>query len=167
MGNYIGTDASGTQAAGNAGLGVFVSGASNNTIGGTTAAARNVISGNSYGVGIGGAAAGTRVAGNYIGTDASGTKDLGNSEYGVGTEGGSNSVIGGTTAAARNVISGNDSGGAIFVADSTRVAGNYVGTGASGTKDLGNDGNGVQIESGSNNIIGGATAGERNEIGRA
>lgn len=51
--------------------------ASNNTVGGTIAAARNVISGNSYGVGILGAN-GTRVAGNYIGTDASGTKDLGN-----------------------------------------------------------------------------------------
>jgi CSLREA domain-containing protein len=163
-GNYIGTDASGTQDLGNAGVGVYVSDAPNNTIGGTAVAARNVISGNSYGVGLGGAAKGTTVAGNFIGTDASGKGDLGNSEFGVAGEGGSNSVIGGTTSAERNVISGNDAGGIGFAANGVRIAGNYVGTDASGTKALGNNFFGVYIDSGSNNIVGGTSAAERNVI---
>src|SRR5918998_4161872 len=50
-GNYIGTDASGTQDLGNF-AGVRVSSGSGNTVGGTTAAERNVISGNLYGVGV-------------------------------------------------------------------------------------------------------------------
>jgi CSLREA domain-containing protein len=46
-GNYIGTDAAGTQPLGNSGNGVIVlSEASNNTIGGSTAGAGNFISGN-------------------------------------------------------------------------------------------------------------------------
>jgi len=163
-GNFIGTDASGTQNLGNAGVGVYVEDAPGNTIGGTAVAARNVISGNAYGIGIGGAAKGTTVAGNYIGTDASGTRDLGNSQYGVAGEGGSNSVIGGATTAARNVISGNNAGGIGFAASGVRIAGNYVGTDASGTKALGNTLYGVYIDSGSNNIIGGTSAAERNVI---
>ena len=53
-GNYIGTDITGTQAIGNNGSGVFLGvGATNNTIGGTTPAARNIISGNGTGVSMG------------------------------------------------------------------------------------------------------------------
>jgi hypothetical protein len=163
-GNFIGTDATGTQDLGNAGVGVYVEDAPGNTIGGTAVAARNVISGNAYGIGIGGAAKGTTVAGNYVGTDASGTRDLGNSQYGVAGEGGSNSVIGGTTIATRNVISGNNAGGIGFAASGVRIAGNYVGTDASGTEALGNTFYGVYIDSGSNNIIGGTSAAERNVI---
>ena len=161
-GNYIGTDASGVQRLAND-YGVLIAQAPSNTVGGTTAAARNVISGNSFGVAFGGGK-GNKVTGNYVGTDASGTKDLGNSEYGVGAEGASNSVIGGTTAAERNVISGNDSGGIIFAAIGNKIMGNYIGTDASGTQDLGNNGNGVKFVSASNNTIGGTTAAERNVI---
>jgi hypothetical protein len=42
-GNYIGTNATGTTGSGNPGTGVILRGSAN-TIGGTTAAARNVIS---------------------------------------------------------------------------------------------------------------------------
>src|SRR5262245_6866446 len=57
QGNFIGTNAAGTVLA-NGGSGVLISGVGNNTVGGTTAAARNVISGNSgAGVTITGAAA--------------------------------------------------------------------------------------------------------------
>lgn len=45
-GNYIGTDVSGTQGLGNTSYGMFIDYALNNTIGGTTAAESNVISGN-------------------------------------------------------------------------------------------------------------------------
>jgi hypothetical protein len=70
-GNWIGTDAAGTAAAANVGGGVRVNGNSN-TIGGTTAADRNVISGN-LGGGlnlVGSNAYYNAVLGNYIGTNA-------------------------------------------------------------------------------------------------
>ena len=58
----------------------IVDSASNNTIGGTAAGARNVISGNGSDgvVFIDGSATGNLVAGNYIGTDVTGTMALGN-----------------------------------------------------------------------------------------
>src|SRR5205085_11028124 len=43
-GNFIGTDLTGNIAHGNLGDGIFMESTRNNTIGGTTAAARNVIS---------------------------------------------------------------------------------------------------------------------------
>src|SRR5215212_7218792 len=70
VGNYIGTDASGTQKLGNGGDGVRIANAPNNTIGGTIGASRNVISGNANGVvidaGLGGSATGNRVLRNVV-----------------------------------------------------------------------------------------------------
>src|SRR5262249_21651547 len=45
-GNYLGPDVAGTSAVGNADCGLLIDGSANNRIGGTTSAARNVISGN-------------------------------------------------------------------------------------------------------------------------
>ncbi len=171
-GNYIGTDATGTADLGNAWDGVSIGGgAQNNTVGGDTAAERNVISGNDMdGVRIfGSGTTGNTVCGNYIGTDASGTADLGNAFHGVSISGGAqNNTVGGDTAGERNVISGNDEDGVrIFGSGTTgnTVSGNYIGTDANGTADLGNADDGVDILSGAqNNIIGGDTATERNVI---
>jgi CSLREA domain-containing protein len=165
-GNFIGTDPSGTQSAGNYD-GVRLRYGSNNTVGGTSAAQRNVISGNLFsGVSLGdGDTTANRVSGNYIGTDASGTKDLGNSEQGVYVHG-RNNVVGGTTAGERNVISANNHEGVLISgsdATGNKVTGNYIGTDASGTNGLGNSTDGVRI-SAPNNTVGGATAGERNVI---
>jgi CSLREA domain-containing protein len=165
-GNYIGTDVSGAQDLGNGYYGVSVNGA-NNTIGGTTVAERNVISGSdSLGVLFeDSGAGGNKVMGNYIGTDATGTKDLGNASHGVSIDDVPNNTIGGTTTGARNVISGNDGQGvAILGNDGNKITGNYVGTDATGTKDLGNTYHGVYIDYGKDNTIGGTTAGERNVI---
>src|SRR5262249_29596248 len=52
QGNFIGTDISGTQSIPNVGDGLFLHGASGNTIGGTAAGARNVISSNNNGIRI-------------------------------------------------------------------------------------------------------------------
>ena len=67
-GNYIGTDKNGTAPLGNTGDGVHINNAPNNTVGGTTSMARNVISGNhGSGVGIEGPdATGNRVLSNSI-----------------------------------------------------------------------------------------------------
>jgi len=89
QGNLIGTDFSGTVAIPHTSFAAIQSSAfvTNARIGGDTSAARNVISGNPLGAinfdgGANGAFAGTRIQGNYIGTDASGTGPLGNSEGG-------------------------------------------------------------------------------------
>ena len=85
QGNYIGTDVTGLLDRGNSGIGVLMFDAPGNTIGGTTAAARNIISGNN-GDGVrfqGLDANGNVLQGNYIGTDVTGTADLGNNSKGV------------------------------------------------------------------------------------
>ncbi|MBI2479252.1 MAG: hypothetical protein HYV60_11645, partial [Planctomycetia bacterium] len=88
VGNFIGTNSTGTAALGNSrGLAIF---GNNNTIGGTTEADRNVISGNT-GAGLsiavpfeGATANGNRVIGNFIGADVTGSIALGNGGVGVG-----------------------------------------------------------------------------------
>jgi Domain of unknown function (DUF4394)/Calx-beta domain/Domain of unknown function (DUF4214) len=163
-GNFIGTNASGTDAVGNS-IGISISSASN-TIGGTTAGARNIISGNSSGVVIGSVATLNVVQGNYIGLNALANAALQNVR-GVVTQGNAeNNLIGGTVAGARNVISGNFTGmflGSTSAGVNTRVEGNLIGTDPAGTASFPNDGGGVIVLS-SSNIIGGTTAGAGNVI---
>ncbi len=162
-GNYIGIDATGREDLGNIRYGVWVKGP-NNTVGGTASGAGNVISGNDdqavyiYGNG----ASGNEVAGNYIGTDATGQEDVGNSRSGVYVEAPDNRV-GGTASGARNVISGNGRQGVVLAASGNEVAGNYIGTDATGQNDLGNSDYGVAVL-GPNNTIGGTVSGARNVI---
>ena len=160
LGNYIGTDVSGTAAIPNyRGVRIFWEGPTHNTIGGTGPGARNLISGNTVGVVIqDSGTANNVVLGNYIGTDFSGTVSLPN-EYGVlVAAGATNNTIGGDTSEARNLISGNrEAGVAIWDAgggSGNRVLGSYIGTDVSGTTPLPNRW-GVAIASGAtNNVIG-------------
>ncbi|MEX8493879.1 DUF4347 domain-containing protein, partial [Sphaerotilus sp.] len=169
-GNYIGTDAGGNVAVGN-NLGVNVFNAASITIGGTTAADRNVISGNTnIGVNIVGAgSSGTVVSGNYIGTNAAGSADQGNTWHGVFVDGVSGVTIGGSVAGAGNVVSGNGSGsgaaGITLGSTATRnvVAGNTVGLNAAGTGGLANSGVGIFVL-GASNTIGGTVAAARNVV---
>jgi hypothetical protein len=99
------------------------------------------------------------VAGNFIGTNASGTGALGNSLDGIGLQASSN-TIGGMTTAARNVISGNGRhgislGGGTAAVQNNLVQTNFVGTDVTGTHLLGNGGDGVFATSATNNLIGG------------
>src|SRR3989344_3745214 len=167
-GNYIGTDANGTADLGNTLPGVYIIGGKYNLIGGAAAGERNIISGDkNFGIYISNTNS-NEVTGNYIGTDVNGTADLGNTLYGVYISNAAKyNLIGGATAGERNIISGNDSSG-IFISGanthSNEVAGNYIGTDVNGTADLGNTAYGVLITGGKKNLIGGATAGERNII---
>jgi hypothetical protein len=126
--------------------------ASNNRIGGVEPGARNVISGNDeHGVAILGGpigGIGNSVQGNYIGTDFSGSFDLGNSFAGVAiarttptppTSWGN--TIGGVVSEARNVISGNGTDGITITGaggNGNLIQGNYIGTDATGIFDVGN-----------------------------
>jgi CSLREA domain-containing protein len=141
---------------------------SNNQVGGSTAAARNVISGNTYsGIAIGrsgGTPSGNLIYGNYIGTNAAGTAALPNGESGIIVYYvASNTRIGGATAATRNVISGNAWRGVDSGAPGTRILGNFIGTTKSGTAALGNSLGGIYFDGGTA-IVGGGTAGGSNII---
>jgi hypothetical protein len=167
-GNYFGTDVTGTKKIANQN-GVHVNGGQYNTIGGLTAGARNVLSGNIHdGVLINsGNAKGNNIQGNYMGTNAAGTGALGNGWYGVEISQPEN-IVGGTVAGARNVISANGYAGVVMyllTGVNNRVEGNYIGTDYTGTKDLGNVGAGVDLTNGAkNNVVGGTTIAARNVI---
>jgi hypothetical protein len=169
LGNLIGTDPSGTRALGNLADGVYIDGASNNTIGNGAAGERNVISGNGV-VGIqidGPGSSGNVVQGDFIGTDSSGMAALGNGIDGIFVNGAANNIIGGTAAAQRNIISGNLAVGIrLFGSGATgnQVLGNFIGTAVNGTTALGNADDGVYILTAANNIIGGTAPGAGNVI---
>ena len=166
-GNYIGTNIAGSAAAGSRNAdGIFIGGvpgSSNNIIGGTTPAARNVISGNQNGIFVA-VGTGNRIIGNYIGTNAAGNAIVANG-YGIYLNGTDNNIVGGTTAAQRNIISGSTEAGINFQGSSGNlVQGNYIGTDVAGNNPLGNR---VAIDinnNSNNNTIGGTTAGARNVI---
>src|SRR5205085_3715060 len=88
QGNFIGTNATGTGAVPNSTTGMSI-GSSENTIGGTTPQARNLISGNTtHGMLISGQYTfGNVVIGNYIGTDTTGFNPLGNLGFGISIQG--------------------------------------------------------------------------------
>lgn len=165
QGNYIGTDSSGSiTSVGFAGIALF--GAPNTTVGGTTPNARNIISGH-LGPGIAissdpNISNGIQIQGNYIGTDVTGSHALGNGS-GITVFTSPGTTIGGATASARNIISGNqldgigigvspvipcvllrvDPGGSDYT-----IQQNYIGTDVSGTQSLGNGDNGILVLSG-------------------
>ena len=182
QGNFIGTDAAGAADLGNGQSGVkILNNVSGVLIGGATAAARNLISGNdNAGVEIDGgtllAPSGITVQGNYVGTNAGGGQRIGNLKAGVLIDNGFNNLIGGTDGTvpeegckgACNLISGNLENGITIkgpVARGNRVQGNYIGTDVSGVAGLGNGFDGIKIaESASENIIGEPATAARNLI---
>lgn len=172
MGNFIGLNANGTAAAPNnyGGVGIF-SGAQSNIVGGITLAARNVISGNTgQGVVINNSGANNNwIVGNYIGVNPAGAAAIGNGGAGVGIYSGAQSnIVGGMTAAARNVVSGNANQGVAIGyvgASGNEVVGNYIGVNATGTAALGNAWAGADCFGGaSGNQIGGDIPGAGNVI---
>ncbi len=169
QGNFIGTDITGTAALGNSGNGVVAG--NHATIGGTTPEARNIISGNGFSniaLGYNSSGDAATVQGNYIGTDMSGAVALDNPGNGI-TISSPNNIIGGLTADARNVISGNEVGIQIGGSISSTVTGNviqgnYFGLNAAGNAPLANKSFGIAFSNAANNIIGGTQNGAGNVI---
>lgn len=180
-GCYIGTDVTGTVAVTNNGPGISIL-SSNNIIGGTSTAARNVISGNgAAGVqvelfcctGSIPVASGNLIQGNYIGLNATGSAAVPNQREGVViTTTASDAdvhgnTVGGTAPGAGNVISGNRLDGVLlgsFQTTGNFVQGNFIGTDATGSFAIPNLGDGVRIDVARNNVIGGSEPGARNII---
>ena len=163
FGNYIGTDATGTVGLGNVLNGVFITnGSSGNTIGGSTTAQRNVISGNGQsGVSIRDSGSDSNiVVGNYIGTDVNGTGDLGNGKKGVQIQlSASNNRIGGTVLGEGNIIAFN-------VQDGIRLLSSAVGNSILGNSIHSNTELGIDLYDGATGVtandVGDADAGVNN-----
>lgn len=165
-GCWIGLAANGSNSAANALQGIFFNqGAGHNTIGGTNALARNVISGNGqYGMWMSDTnTTGNVILGNYIGTDSTGSFAVSNSLGGIGIfTNGAGHVIGGTNTNARNVISGNGGPGVFLSGPNVSnnvVEGNFLGLNAAGTGGVPNFSAGIYVNAGAtsnavlNNVI--------------
>jgi hypothetical protein len=106
-----------------------------------------------------------RIEGNFTGTNASGTVDLGNGNNGVRISADNNLVGDRFSNGARNIISSNDDDGVeIGSANENVVEGNFIGTNAKGTTALGNTVSGVSIFNAPANTIGDTTASAGNLI---
>lgn len=142
QGNFIGTDATGSVAAGNGGHGIEINtGSTGVLVGGSMPDARNVISGNTAdGLHIADAGTVAVVLGNFIGTDAAGTGSLGNGSNGIEIRSAGNQ-IGGALPGEANVIAASGGPGINLTgddADDNRIQGNFIGTNFSGDAGLGN-----------------------------
>jgi CSLREA domain-containing protein len=179
-GCHIGTDMTGAVARGNTDHGILIA-TSNNVVGGTTPAARNVISGN------GGSGVlvthlccpastlpltGNIIRGNYVGVNAAGDAAIPNQNGGVLISSSNfsvpvaDNVVGGSAPGAGNVVSGNVGDGvmlATFGVAHNTVQGNFIGTDATGRFAVPNTGNGVAV-TGRDNLIGGSASGAGNLI---
>ncbi|MBN2729509.1 MAG: hypothetical protein JXR53_09830 [Bacteroidales bacterium] len=158
IGNYIGTDVSGSYAIPNTYGLLFDDRSHNNIVGGYLPGEGNLISGNTafgayfYNNGTNS----NYLIGNMIGTDASGTIAVPN-ETGVHIDGATYANL-----VDSNLISGNLANGITLFAtysDYNTIIRNKIGTDISGTLPLGNQMNGILITQGSaHNIIGGSPA---------
>ncbi len=195
QGNYIGLGADGTTplpAGWAPGLGnaILFGNSHDDLVGGTASGAMNVIAtSNEFGISFRDGCSGTRIEGNYIGTDYTGNTTLTHTNgtghintavhifalSGSGMSASHDITVGGATTAHRNVISGNSNtfggweAGGVAIEDGAYnniVQGNYIGVGADGNTALGNQGPGVEVYSGTTevNMIGGANPGEGNTI---
>lgn len=164
-GNLIGTDALGTVAIPNSfGIGLLLN-TDNNRIGtnGDTVSdtlERNIISGNTFAgiivgqqrtVADGNFVKNTRIFGNYVGTDFTGTTDLHNG-LGIGLNSTNGSVVGGNGAAQANVIAYNSTAG-VSIGSS---GGGYIGHGntVQGNSIYGNVGLGIDLSTNQNSADG-------------
>jgi hypothetical protein len=166
-GNYIGVDVTGSLRRANT-RGVSIS-SSNNLVGGTTVADRNVISGSTFdNISISASApngTNNQVKGNYIGTNAAGTGAITTGGFGIsiGNAPNTDNIIGGTEPGAGNLISGTGQFGIETHGARTIIQGNRIGTNAAGTQAIPNTSGGVQIM-GSDCLLGGLAPAARNII---
>lgn len=176
--NYVGTNAAGTRAVPNRGHGILLTdGASRNLIGGQAAGDNNptgsegkttpvflrppqgnLISGNAgHGVFIRNRSNANVLSGNYVGTDAGGSRALGNGGDGVLIQRAERNALQGCTLRQDpfvfyNVVSGNRGNGIhLLDANNTIVRANFLGIGANNAVRVPNAANGLLVAGSSRN----------------
>ena len=169
IGNRIGTNSSGDAAVGNDGEGILVFNSKGTQIGGADSKEKNIISGNGSGVLLWSDSpnhpvTGTKIQGNYIGTNSDGTAAVANQHWGVHLTGFvEQNEIGGSTAAAKNLISGNIKDGVLLYGPETNnntLHGNFIGTNHDGSSAVPNGQAGILIEQSPENNIGSRNSSE-------
>ena len=167
VGNFLGTDPAGATRPGAQSYGVDIE-TNAVSVGGTAPAEKNLISGSDAAQVLVGDSGGTNalIRGNLIGTDATGTLSVpGMFDYAyVYVRVGTGIIIGGPTAADRNVVSGNIHGSGVAIgytvggttAQAT-IQGNFIGTDVTGTLPIGND-HGISIPDQNISVIGNVIA---------
>ena len=159
-GNYLGTNAEGTEAVPNGG-GLAINGGYGPQDSPYINVQNNVISG---GISISGAG-NVVVQGNKIGTNATGTEALSQNLKGISIDGGRNNLIGGTEPGQGNQVVANLV--AVEVARShatgNRIEGNLIGTDYTGTQRIGRGNIGFGLDA-QGNTVGGATPSAANVI---
>jgi uncharacterized repeat protein (TIGR01451 family) len=165
LGNLIGTTADGLNPLGNKLAGVLISGASGNQIGLPGNGLGNVVCGNTgAGIDLTSGAAGNVIQNNSIGVAADDKTAVGNSGDGILLDDAPDTMIGGTDLNEANVIGCNQGNGInISGGAAALISGNFIGTDPTGTLNLGNLINGVNLAS-SSNTIGGTAGGSGNVI---
>lgn len=167
QGCYIGTNATGTAAAANAAAGILLQNSHNNLIGGTTVAARNIISGNNaHGLEVI-QSTDNDIRGNYIGVGADGLTAIGNTNHGIlAFDNASRTHIGAAISGAGNVISSNGGSGINIDNNSIdcEIKGNIIGLAADGTTARPNQLSGIFFFNSPNPLIGGTTYLDKNTI---
>ena len=126
LGNFIGVDFEGDDALGNGGKGIRIDSGNSNIIGGSASGDGNVISGNaSDGITLRNNSDSNVIKGNLIGTDVTGTADLGNGLSGVFIGSSSqNNIIGGGLPGEGNVIAYNNDDGILIAGGG--ISGNTI-----------------------------------------
>jgi hypothetical protein len=170
--SVIGTDAAGSFAVPNRGSGVAIArGATGNTVGGPSAADRNVISGNGYnGVYVSdGGTTGNTVQFNDIGTDVTGSRAVPNGGNGVIVQNAAS-----YTYVYNDLVSGNSADGVLVTGGGTAnnfLSGDWIGLDGTGTRALTQPGLrfsnnvGVQISNGASNTSVGGDVISGNNVG--
>ena len=124
-----------------------------------------VISRFARGIQLSGGSDGSRIVGDFIGTDRTGQLDRGNTGSGILV----NSVdvrIGSVARSDRNLVSGNGSAGISLgiAARSAIIQGSLIGTRRDGQSALANSGDGIFVTGSSRHLIGGDITGQGNVI---
>ena len=160
--NMVGVGKTGVGAVANAGNGIHLSNSSNNMIGGTLAADKNVVAGNTgIGINLVANSNSNTVENNYVGTNVGGTAKFANSVGISLTSANSNKIL-------SNLVSGNTgngialaqsgSTGPIATGNGNTINSNTIGfTSAGGV--LANGSNGIYLTQSSYNTIGATSSG--------
>lgn len=163
-GNRIGTNLAGLAAVANGGFGIDIARGMGAAVGGTTAMAANVVSGNARtGIHFNGGTSHS-VLGNRIGTNPTATSAIGNQEHGIEIDGSAEVTIGGTAVGSANTIAGNIDDGIRVTLGKATVLGNFIGTNSASGASLANGGDGIQVAGGTETAVGDGTAQGRNVI---